>query len=211
MSSILIDSHSLPPSLDLLASRALETNYGSVTEYLFRFQERDVVTMVFGTDLTEVPVRIHSTCFSAHYMGSRECDCREQLQMALSTMSKTGAGIVVFLDQDGRGNGHAALMRSAVLAGETKLTVGEAYEQLGYPSDARDFRPAGLVLKYLGVQRANLMTNNPAKIEAVTRVGILVHDVETTVDSSDGPWLADYYERKAAEGHRITRIEVQEP
>lgn len=191
-------------ALDFVFSRVLTTKYGLVTEYLFRYQNRDVIAMVFGNDISDTMVRIHSTCFTAHYMASKECDCREQLDIALTSMAHAGSGVVIFLEQDGRGNGHAGLMRSAVLSAKTSLTVGEAYVQLGYPADARDFRPVGPVLQFLGVRHVSLFTNNPDKIRSVVDAGITVTPIETTVSLAEGPWLTEYYRRKSREGHSIT-------
>lgn len=194
-------------ALDLLESRPIQTLYGRCHEHLYRYQNSDILALRFdaGDEASEdVPVRIHSTCFSAHYCGSVECDCREQLDMTLAAMAKEGRGVVVFLEQDGRGNGHAALMRSAVLAARADVTVGEAYERLGYPRDARDYTGAALVIQALGVRSARLLTNNPDKIECLRRVGIGVTIVETAVDATAGPWLQNYYVRKAEEGHFIT-------
>jgi len=202
MSSI---DNSRVAALDLLESRPIRTLYGDCHEYLYRYQNEDVIALTFG-EVTEsaIPVRIHSACFAAHYMGSIECDCREQLDVTLRSMESHKSGVVIFLDQDGRGNGHAALMRSAILAIREGVTVGEAYERLGYPADARNYRAAALVLADLGVTHALLRTNNPEKISALAQAGIVVDDVE--IVAPDAPWLHQYYSRKAEEGHRFTTV-----
>lgn len=196
-----------PSGIDLIEERGLKTRYGDCTERLYRYQNSDVVLLIFGVGQPDAtPVRIHSTCFSAHYLGSVECDCREQLEMTLDQMGRTREGVVVFLDQDGRGNGHAALMRSTVLWMRDDLTVGQAYERLGYPADARDYRGAGLALLNVGISRVRLLTNNPDKAKALEAVGIAVATAETSVSEAEGPWLTEYYRRKAAEGHTLVRF-----
>ncbi len=194
-------------AVDLLETRDIRTRFGVGSERIYRYQNSDVVVLSFGVvNGGPTPVRIHSTCFTAHYLGSVECDCREQLEMTMAHMGAAQAGVIVFLDQDGRGNGQVALMRSSVLSTSEGLSVGDAYEQLGYPRDARDFRAAGLVLRNLGLTEVLLWTNNPAKVAALVSAGLNVAINETSVSETDGPWLVDYYRKKATEGHMFERF-----
>lgn len=195
-------------AVDVLEAREIRTRFGLGRQRFYRFQNSDVVVLSFGEVVGgPTPVRIHSTCFTAHYMASVECDCREQLEMTMAHMGAAQAGVIVFLDQDGRGNGQVALMRSSVLSENRGISVGDAYEQLGYPRDARDFRAAGLVLRDLGLTEVLLWTNNPAKVAALVSAGLSVAINETSVSETDGPWLADYYRKKATEGHMFSRFE----
>ncbi|HUC56973.1 MAG TPA: hypothetical protein VMA95_06205 [Streptosporangiaceae bacterium] len=193
-------------ALDLLAKRQLRTIYGVAEEFLFRYANEDVITLAFGEwRCRKVPVRVHSTCFSAHYLASVECDCREQLAVTVREMNALGRGIVIFLDQDGRGNGHAGLMRSADYASMASCTVGEAYEALGYPRDARTYHAVPLVLKFLGVTELTLFTNNPEKSVPLRDAGFILDIRSVVADPQDRRRLNGYYDGKRAEGHTIPR------
>ena len=191
-------------ALDLLAARQIETQYGPADEFLFRYANQDVVALALGSwRFGKVPVRVHSSCFSAHYLASLECDCREQLAVTMREITRLGQGIVIFLDQDGRGTGHAGLMRSAEYARQVKCTVGDAYEALGYARDARTYHAVPLVLRHLNVDEIVLFTNNPEKLAVLREAGF---DIETHVilaDSAESGHLGLYYENKRAEGHMI--------
>jgi len=189
---------------DLLATRPLNTRWGVWQEHAFRYAKTDIIALAYGgwEAESEVTVRIHSTCFAAHYLESLECDCREQLVMAYETITDRGAGVIVFLEQDGRDNGQVALMRAALHARSTGSTQSDAYAALGYAVDARDYKGGGVVLAQLGVQRACLLSNNPRKVEALESVGIVVrpesHLVEPTNDAG-----RRFYRDKALEGYLI--------
>jgi 3,4-dihydroxy 2-butanone 4-phosphate synthase/GTP cyclohydrolase II len=200
-----------PIAADLLASRQLKTLFGVVDELLYRYANSDIVVVGIGNwkNASAPLARIHSACFAAHYLWSAECDCREQLDIAFRHMQQEGAGILVFLDQDGRGNGHAALMRAAVYASRHGCNQAEAYASLGYPPDARSFTGAGVVLRALGVSAVRLMTNNPKKIDAVGQAGIDVVSESVVSPAAETPWLAAYYQLKAQEGHRVARPEEE--
>lgn len=200
-----------PVSADLLASRQLKTLFGVADELLYRYANSDIVVLGIGDwKRASAPLaRIHSACFAAHYLWSTECDCREQLDIACNHMQQEGAGILLFLDQDGRGNGHAALMRAAVYARQHGCNQAEAYASLGYPSDARSFSGAGVVLRALGVSAVRLMTNNPKKIDAVVQSGIDVVSQSVVSPAAETPWLVGYYQLKAQEGHRVERREEE--
>ncbi len=108
-------------------------------------------------------VRIHSACFTGDVLGSLKCDCGIQLQSALMQMGQSGSGILLYLNQEGRGIGLANKMRAYSLQNEGFDTV-EANHRLGFEDDERDFRLASSILKELGISNIQLMTNNPAKI-----------------------------------------------
>lgn len=191
---------------DLLVKRRLETKSGAWTEYLYRYAQSDIVVLAYGDwNASEAPLtRIHSTCFAAHYLASIECDCREQLDIAISRVVEAGSGILIFLEQDGRGNGHAALMRAAVYAREHRCTQTKAYSDLGYTGDARSFLGAASVLRSLGVDAVRLMTNNPKKLAAVAHFGIDVAASSIVTSVSDRPAMTSYYRYKLEEGHNVS-------
>ncbi|HEY7615264.1 MAG TPA: GTP cyclohydrolase II [Terriglobales bacterium] len=132
------------------------------------------VALVMG-DLASAPplVRIHSQCLTGDVFGSLRCDCRQQLEMALSMIGAEGAGILVYEQQEGRGIGLMAKLQAYELQ-DTGLDTVEANERLGFKADQREFAlPAG-ILKALGISRVRLLSNNPDKVAALERAGIEV-------------------------------------
>ena len=200
-------------SASLLFERDLDTLYGRWHEFLFRYANTDIIALCFGDwrSRDDVLVRIHSTCTGAHYLFSIECDCREQLDIAARRIVDVGVGIIVFLDQDGRGNGHSAVMRAAVYARQHSCTQTEAYASLGYPGDSRSFTGAGIVLRKLGVSSVLLMTNNPSKLDSIANMGITVRPMQIMASTSSNPLLNQYYAYKVQEGHSVvatTQVEA---
>lgn len=120
-----------------------------------------------------VLVRLHSACFTGDILGSLKCDCGPQLRAALASMGNTGAGILLYLNQEGRGIGLANKMRAYSLQDQGFDTV-EANHRLGFEDDERDFRIGAEMLKSLGVSSVRLLTNNPAKVEMMRANGIQV-------------------------------------
>ncbi|MCE8521716.1 GTP cyclohydrolase II [Ruegeria pomeroyi] len=123
----------------------------------------------------EKPVlaRLHSACFTGDLMGSLKCDCGPQLRGALAQMGAEGAGVLLYLNQEGRGIGLANKMRAYFLQDQGFDTV-EANHRLGFEDDERDFRLGSDILKSLGFKSVRLLTNNPAKIAMMERTGIAV-------------------------------------
>jgi GTP cyclohydrolase II len=118
-------------------------------------------------------VRIHSQCLTGDVFGSIRCDCRQQLEMALSMISSQGAGILVYEQQEGRGIGLMAKLQAYELQDKGLDTV-EANEKLGYAADCREYRLPVEVLKALGVTSVRLLSNNPDKVNALEEAGIHV-------------------------------------
>lgn len=118
-----------------------------------------------------VLARLHSACFTGDLLGSLKCDCGPQLNGALDRMGAEGAGVLLYLNQEGRGIGLANKMRAYALQDQGFDTV-EANHRLGFEDDERDFRIGSELLRRLGFSAVRLMTNNPAKIDMMTRNGI---------------------------------------
>lgn len=189
-----------------LAERKLATRFGEWTEYLYYDGCAESVALVYGevTDQPEVLCRVHSACLSAHVFNSVECDCRDQMELAQAEIAKAGLGIVVWLDQDGRGNGHFALMLAARMSGERGISQTEAYERLGYPSDPRSYRAAAGILSDLGVRSVVLLSDSPAKAEALSEGGVVVAESRSvSVSLEDFPSLRAYYADKRARGYTL--------
>ncbi len=122
----------------------------------------------------DVPIRIHSSCLTAEVFGATNCDCREQLDMALAIANAAGFGGVVWLHQEGRGNGLVAKAKQLEIMLSQGLDTCAAFEQAGYPKDVRDYNIAAGILSDLGIRTIKLITNNPDKIEQLTSLGIEV-------------------------------------
>jgi GTP cyclohydrolase II len=122
---------------------------------------------------TDVPVRLHSACLTGDVLGSLRCDCGDQLKRAINRIGCLGSGVLLYLDQEGRGIGLANKLRAYALQ-DAGLDTLDADEHLGFLSDERDFGVAAAVLHELGIRRIRLMTNNPAKIRALEHHGIEV-------------------------------------
>jgi GTP cyclohydrolase II len=118
-----------------------------------------------------VLARLHSACFTGDVLGSLKCDCGPQLRTALAEMGRAGEGVLLYLNQEGRGIGLANKMRAYALQDQGFDTV-EANHRLGFEDDERDFRIGADVLRRMGFGAVRLMTNNPRKVEMMTHEGI---------------------------------------
>lgn len=117
--------------------------------------------------------RLHSACFTGDLLGSLKCDCGPQLRGALAQMGAEGAGVLLYLNQEGRGIGLANKMRAYSLQDQGFDTV-EANHRLGFEDDERDFRIGAEILKRMGFGAVRLLTNNPAKVARMEHCGITV-------------------------------------
>ena len=118
-------------------------------------------------------LRIHSQCLTGDVLGSLRCDCRQQLEKALSMIAADGKGILIYEQQEGRGIGLMAKLQAYALQDQGRDTV-EANQDLGYEADLRLFQLPAEILKQLGVKRVRLLSNNPQKLNSLTSEGIEV-------------------------------------
>ncbi len=122
-----------------------------------------------------VLVRLHSACFTGDVLGSLKCDCGPQLQAALAQMGAEGSGVLLYLNQEGRGIGLANKMRAYALQDQGFDTV-EANHRLGFEDDERDFRIGADILRKMGFSAVRLMTNNPRKVGVMADCGVAVFE-----------------------------------
>ena len=165
-----------------MASADFPTRWGKFRIYGFRSEfasegnprVEEAVALVMG-DIHSAPplVRIHSQCLTGDVFHSLRCDCRQQLEMALSMIRDEGAGILIYEQQEGRGIGLMAKLQAYELQ-DAGLDTVEANERLGFKADERDFALPGQMLKALGVNQVRLLSNNPEKVEALERAGVEV-------------------------------------
>ncbi|MEM1314212.1 MAG: GTP cyclohydrolase II [Pseudomonadota bacterium] len=128
-----------------------------------------------GGPKRDAPVlaRLHSACFTGDVLGSLKCDCGPQLRAALGAMGEAGEGVLLYLNQEGRGIGLANKMRAYSLQDQGFDTV-EANHRLGFEDDERDFRIGATILRRLGFSAVRLLTNNPRKVGMMSNSGIEV-------------------------------------
>jgi GTP cyclohydrolase II len=133
------------------------------------------VAIILGEpDFTQpVSVRVHSACLTGDVFGSRRCDCGAQLKLAIAQLSEAGGGIVLYLEQEGRGLGLANKMRAYTLQ-DDGLDTMDANMMLGFDDDERNYGVAARMLKMIGATRVQLLTNNPGKLEALSEGGVEV-------------------------------------
>jgi GTP cyclohydrolase II len=148
-----------------------------------------------------VLARLHSACFTGDLLGSLKCDCGPQLHAALAQMGAEGAGVLLYLNQEGRGIGLANKMRAYSLQDQGFDTV-EANHRLGFEDDERDFRLGAQLIRRMGFGSVRLLTNNPAKVAMLERSGIaVVERVPLKVGRTH--WNSGYLDTKAAKSGHI--------
>ncbi|WP_423822228.1 GTP cyclohydrolase II RibA [Salinisphaera sp. SPP-AMP-43] len=137
--------------------------------------QRDQIAIVVGdiSSLAAVPVRLHSACLTGDLLASLKCDCGDQLRATLARLAERGAGVLLYLDQEGRGTGIGAKIRAYGYQRDGLDTV-DADAELGFGDDERRYHAAVAMLQGLGIQRVELFTNNPAKIAYLEAAGIEV-------------------------------------
>lgn len=133
------------------------------------------LALVIGAPEPGKPVlaRLHSECFTGDLLGSLRCDCGDQLRGAIKEIAAAGAGVLLYMAQEGRGIGLVNKLRAYDLQDAGYDTM-EANEQLGFDDNERIYLPAAAMLRQLGFLEVRLLTNNPAKVEALSRHGVSV-------------------------------------
>jgi GTP cyclohydrolase II len=170
------------PSAKQLASADFPTRWGHFRIFGFRLQPtnsgkpEEAVALVMG-DIHSLPplVRVHSQCLTGDVFGSLRCDCRQQLELALSMIASEGAGILIYEQQEGRGIGLMPKLQAYELQ-DSGLDTVEANERLGFKADHREFALPAEILKSLDIRNVRLLSNNPDKVAALERAGIKVSE-----------------------------------
>jgi GTP cyclohydrolase II len=174
------------------AKASLPTDFGMFQCIVYRLQDGlEHVALVMGDieNRSKVLCRIQSECLTGEVFGSLRCDCKHQLDLAMEQIAKEGAGVLLYLRQEGRGIGLGNLIKAYFLQ-EGGVDTVDANRILGFPDDGRDFDCATIILRDLNVASVRLMTNNPNKIDSLVNAGIHVeervsHVVPTTPHAHD--------------------------
>jgi GTP cyclohydrolase II len=179
--------------------------------HVFRDASGDnpVAIIVGALDLSRpVPVRLHSACLTGDVFGSRRCDCGAQLKLAIDRLIEAGGGVILYLEQEGRGLGLANKMRAYALQ-DTGLDTVDANTALGFDDDERDYSVAARMLQMLGCNRVLLLTNNPGKLEALAEAGVEVSGrlpLYTPINADNRRYLTA---KAARAGHWLDGVSVQ--
>ena len=148
--------------------------HGFATRASSGAKTEEAVALVMGDVQSGSPlVRIHSQCLTGDVFGSLRCDCRQQLEMALSMIAGEGAGVLIYEQQEGRGIGLMAKLQAYALQ-DSGLDTVEANQRLGFKADQREFRMPAEILKALGIKQVRLLSNNPDKVASLENAGIRV-------------------------------------
>ena len=162
-----------------LAEGTLQTRFGTFNQILYYDGQKETIALVMGdvAHKENVLCRVHSHCINGHVFNSIECDCREQMEMSQRLIQAAGSGVIIWLDQEGKNNGHLALLQSRKLKDEG-VSQAEAYVRLGYAADARSYIRAAEILRELQVQSITLLTNNPEKASELRKDGLVIAQIQ---------------------------------
>jgi len=186
----------------------MPTKYGDFT--LISFNEKNssnehmaLVKGEFDKD-EPVMVRVHSSCFTGDILGSLRCDCGEQLHDAMEMVEKEGKGVILYMNQEGRGIGLVNKLKAYRLQEQGMDTV-EANLHLGFPMDKRDYGVGAQILRYLGIRKLRLISNNPRKRAGLSGYGLEI--VETVpIEIKANPHNEKYLKTKRDKlGHEILK------
>jgi len=160
-----------------LVQTPLPTEHGEFILHYYSnsIDNKEHIALVKGdvSHKEQVPVRIHSECFTGDVLGSRRCDCGEQLAMAMQLINDAGFGVLIYLRQEGRGIGLLKKLQAYNLQDQGMDTV-DANIHLGYLADEREYSIAASILESLQIKSIQLLTNNPKKIDDLKKLGINV-------------------------------------
>ena len=195
-----------------MASTRLPTTFGVFD--LIGFERANVdhgktesaLLLTLGNLQNRAPLlRIHSQCLTGEVLGSLRCDCRGQLELAMSAIADEGSGLVIYEYQEGRGIGLMAKLRAYALQDKGLETI-EANEALGFDADYRDFSLAVAILHELKIRQVRLMSNNPQKVEVLTKGGIEVIEL-IACEAPPSPYALPYLRTKKKKmGHSLTIV-----
>jgi GTP cyclohydrolase II len=197
------------PAVVRYAESELPTAHGTFRVVVYRYgpDDEEALAILAGGFPPAGPVfaRVHSECFTGEVLGSLKCDCREQLELALGEIRERGAGLVIYLRQEGRGIGLGNKIRAYALQESGADTV-EANHKLGFATDLREFDIAAAILQELGVHDVELHTNNPMKEKALREQGIRITR-RLPAHGSVNPHNREYLETKSrALGHDLASL-----
>lgn len=194
-------------NLELVTDTKLNLKYAKNEAYIKAFRpangRSEHLAIIIGKPSSEPMIRVHSSCYTGDLLGSLACDCGDQLAECIKLMDASSGGIILYLMQEGRGIGLINKLRAYNLQYDGMDTV-EANEFLGFDDEEREFEPAVLMLKKLGISAVSLVTNNPKKAKGLEELGIKVKELIPLIISHEHNH--GYLQTKAAKsGHLIDK------
>lgn len=191
------------------ATAQLPTEYGEfiTTPYIQLANGLEHLALMKGvwTENDAVLVRIHSSCMTGDIFGSCRCDCGEQLHESMRMIEENGQGVIIYLNQEGRGIGLFNKIHAYQLQDEGLDTI-QANIALGFKSDERDYTIGCHILKDLGIKRVQLITNNPDKSFALEKAGFQIEKC-ISMEISPNPHNKFYLETKKNKmGHKLEKV-----
>lgn len=168
-----------------LAERELRTRFGTFKEVLYYDGLRESIALVMGdiADQDNVLCRVHSACLGGHVFNSVECECAAEMASAQAAIEREGRGIVIYLDQEGKGNGHLALIQSIPFK-ETGASQADAYMHAGFVPDNRNYSAAAGILTDLRPRSIVLLSSDAGKAGALRDRSIIVSEVSPLSNGS---------------------------
>ncbi len=184
----------------------MPTEYGSFRMIPFRQKSNGLehVALIKGEWVSDEPilVRVHSSCVTGDIFGSKRCDCGEQLHKSMEMIERAGKGVIVYLNQEGRGIGLMEKIKAYKLQEDGMDTV-DANIVLGHLADERDYGVGAQILRELGVHKMNLMTNNPVKRVGLEAYGLEISGI-VSIETTPNPYNERYlHTKKERMGHTL--------
>ncbi len=186
-----------------------ETGEWTIRIYCDPKKKTEQILLIKGDlSITAEPVlvRIHSECATGDIFGSKQCDCGSQLHESMNRIEKEGVGVVVYMSQEGRGIGLINKIKAYELQRTKGLDTVDANNALGFSDDLREYDVAAAMIQDVGLSQIRLMTNNPDKVQAITRYGIDVVEqvpIEISPNGVDNGYLKTKKDRM---GHTLKNV-----
>ena len=192
-----------------MAETVLPTRFGVFKTFAYEntLDRTKHLALQLGEAQPDAPVllRVHSQCLTGEVFGSLRCDCGPQLEAALARIGREGAGVLLYLNQEGRGIGLVNKLR-AYAAQDAGLDTVDANTHLGFRADQREYGVGAQILRHLGVGRIRLLTNNPRKFVALEAHGLLIEE-RVPIEIPATEHSLDYLRAKKERlGHLLTEV-----
>ncbi|MEU0544312.1 GTP cyclohydrolase II RibA [Nocardia sp. NPDC005978] len=199
----------LPPVPGLAATRHRMTRYGrTISTRVLPVGDGDLDghALLFGALTDGCLVRVHSRCLYGDALRSDDCDCGPELDLAMDMIQAEGAGVLIYLEQEGRGAGLVAKARGYGVSQQDGLDTFASYARLGLAPDARSYDHAAETLNRLGLRSIRLLTNNPDKVRALRASGLAVEHLPLRIRPANRATARYLAAKRAARGHRLPRF-----